>query len=155
MQQNGLTKSACRAYNRQALSGTFKRNSRGKSVVLKDSLSQLYRKVIFLQVFLALVAAAIALLAAGGREACSALAGGMAVIAGNLAYSLLARPAKVGAASGKTVLGRHIAAEAAKILVVLGLVLGALLAGGFAAGWLVAAMGLCLLGNWVAVLIIR
>ena len=123
--------------------------------MLKDSLSQLYCKVILLQICLALAATAIALLAAGWEEVFSAWAGGAVVIAGNLVYSLVARQSKVSAASGKSILGRHIAAEAAKILVVLGLVLAALLSGWFTAGWLVAAMGLCLLGNWFAVLIIR
>ncbi len=112
-------------------------------------LDNAYRKVLMLQaagsVFCAVLAAAID----GQWAAVSALFGGGAVVVGNLVYAFLARPSAVYAKSGGTVLLRHVLAEIAKILIVLGLVFGAFVSGAFVAGWLVAAMVAALMCQWL------
>lgn len=123
--------------------------------MLNDSLAQLYRKVIIAQALLVLLVATAAFFVEGQRAFLSALMGGAAALAGSFVYSVVARESKVKAASGRQALCRHVLAEVTKIVVVFTLVLGALASGGFSAGWLVAAMGVVLLGHWLAVLIIR
>ena len=123
--------------------------------MLRDSLGRLYQKVILLQVLLALIFAAVASVAEGQMAFISALTGGVAVLMSSLVYAALARESKVSATSAGNVLRRHMLAEAAKIIVVLILLWCALASGGFIAGWLVAAMGVTLLGHWLAVFIIR
>lgn len=87
--------------------------------------------------------------------AVSCLTGGVAVLIGSLVYSVLARESKVTAVSAGYVLGRHLAAEAAKVLAVLMVVFAALASGWFAASWLLVAMGVVLTGHWLALLTIR
>ena len=123
--------------------------------MLKDSLGATYRKVIFLQMLLAGIFALIALMARGQLAAVSAIGGGMAVVMGSIAYAIVARETKVVAVSGKLVLTRHALAEVAKVVVTLGLMLGAYASGWFAAGWLLAAMGVALTGHVLAVLFIK
>jgi len=81
--------------------------------------------------------------------AVSALVGGGMVVLGNLAYAFLARPSTVSAKPGRTVLMRHVWAEAVKILTVLVLLFTAFSSGVFSAGWLVAAMVAALLCQWL------
>ena len=153
--QNGLTRTTLRAYNRLAVWGALNDLLVKGRVVLKDSLGQLYRKVIFLQARLILLVAIAAFFIEGQKASLSAFVGGAAVLIGGLVYSVLARESKVVAISGKHVLCRHVLAEVAKTVAVLSVLLGALTSGWFVAGWLVAAMGAALLGHWLAVLIIR
>ena len=123
--------------------------------MLTDSLGRLYQKVIFVQIGLLGMVALAAAVFAGGLAALSALAGGISVVGGSLAYAALARKSKVSAVSAGRVLRRHAFAEAAKWLVVLGLLLGALNSGWFIATWLVAAMCVALLGHWFVLLIVQ
>lgn len=123
--------------------------------MLIDSLGRLYQKVIFVQIGLLGMVALAAAVFAGGLAALSALAGGISVVGGSLAYAALARKSKVSAVSAGKVLRRHAFAEAAKWLVVLGLLLGALNSGWFIATWLVAAMCVALLGHWFVLLIVQ
>ena len=109
--------------------------------MLKDSLGQLYRKVIFLQVRLILLVTIAAFFIEGQQASLSAFVGGAAVLIGGLVYSVLARESKGVAISGKHVLGRHVLAEVAKTVAVLSILMGAFTSGWFVAGWLVAAMG--------------
>jgi len=123
--------------------------------MLRDALGQTYRKVIFLQAILTALSSVVALLIAGTVPAVSALTGGSAVVVGSIAYAVLARESKVSMVSAGRVLTRHLMAEAAKVLLVLTLVLVSLASGWFVAGWLIAAMAVALLGQWLALLIIR
>ncbi len=123
--------------------------------MLRDTLGQTYRKVLLLHVFLMAITTMAALLVAGGLAAMSALIGGATVLFGSATYALVARESKVTAVSAGRVLGRHLFAEVAKMLVMLGLLLVSLASGLFVAGWLVAAAGVALLGHWLALLIIR
>jgi len=123
--------------------------------MLRDGLGQTYQKVMFAQALLAAITAMVALIAGGQAAAVSSITGGAAVLTGSLAYAVLARESKVSAVSAGRVLGRHLLAEAAKVLVVLTLMFAALASGWFVAGWLLAAMGVTLLGHWLALLIIR
>ena len=122
---------------------------------MRDGLGQTYQKVMFAQALLAAITAMVALIAGGQAAAVSSITGGAAVLTGSLAYAVLARESKVSAVSAGRVLGRHLLAEAAKVLVVLTLMFAALASGWFVAGWLLAAMGVTLLGHWLALLIIR
>ena len=97
----------------------------------------------------------VAQLASGKAAAVSVLAGAAAVLSGSLVYAALARHSKVSAVSAERVLGRHLLAEAAKVLVVLAIVLLAMASGWFVAGWLIAAMAVTLLGHWLALLSIQ
>lgn len=123
--------------------------------MLKDSLTQIYLKVTILQ--LLLLAAVVAFAAAfEGSQAClSAIAGGAAVIAGSVVYMLLARQSAVTAKTGNRVFGKHAIAEAAKVAVVIALMFTAFASGWFDAAWLVVSMGVVLLGQLLAFLIIR
>ena len=123
--------------------------------MLRDSLERLYQKVIFLQALLVLLMIVIAAVFDGQVAAISALSGGVAVLTSSLVYAALASESKVSAISAGNVLRRHIAAEVAKVVVVLTLVLCALASGWFVAGWLVATMVVALSGHWLAVFIIR
>ena len=123
--------------------------------MLIDSLGRLYQKVISIQVGLIFVVMCVALILGNRASAISALVGGVAVVAGTVAYALLARTSKVSAVAAGYVLRRHGVAEVAKWLVVSGLMLGALSSGWFVATWLVAAMCVALLGHWLVFLIIR
>jgi len=123
--------------------------------MLRDALGQTYRKVIFLQAILTALSSVVALLIAGTVPAVSALTGGSAGVVGSIAYAVLARESKVSMVSAGRVLTRHLMAETAKVLLVLSLVLVSLASGWFVAGWLIAAMAVALLGQWLALLIIR
>ncbi len=123
--------------------------------MLRDSLGRIYQKVVFFQAVLALSIALPVLLFIGSLEALSVLAGAAAVVLGGLVYAALARETKVTAVSAGRVFSRHLMAEGAKILVVLALIVSALGSGWFAAGWLVAAMCVTLIGHGLAVLIIK
>jgi len=123
--------------------------------MLRDALGQTYRKVISLQSILTALLSVAALVIAGAMPALSALTGGAAVIVGSIAYAALARESKVTMVSAGRVLTRHLMAEAAKVLLVLTLVFASLASGWFVAGWLIAAMAVALLGQWLALLIIR
>lgn len=123
--------------------------------MLRDSLGRIYQKVIFFQAVLALFIALLVLLFIGLLEALSVLAGAAAVVFGGLVYAVLARETKVTAVSVGRVFSRHLIAEGAKILVVIALFGSALGSGWFAAGWLVAAMCVTLIGHGLAVLIIK
>ena len=123
--------------------------------MLRDGLGQTYEKVIFAQAMLAALVVFLALIAGGHADALSAFTGGGVVMTGSLAYAALARESKVSAVSAGRVLGRHLLAEMAKVLVVLTLMFAALASGWFVASWLLVAMGVTLLGHWLALLIIR
>jgi F0F1-type ATP synthase assembly protein I len=123
--------------------------------VLRDGLGQTYQKVIFSQVLLATLTIVVALITSGLAAGVSGFIGSAAVLAGSLIYAVVARESKVSAVSAGRVLSRHLLAEAAKILAVLLIVLMALASGWFVAAWLLAAMGVTLLGHWLALLIIR
>lgn len=123
--------------------------------MLRDALGRTYRKVIFLQALLTASSAIAAFFVAGSISAMSALSGGAAVLVGNIAYAAVARESKVSAVSAGRVLGRHLLAEVAKMLVILSLLLVSLASGVFVAGWVIAAAGVALLGHWLALLIIR
>lgn len=123
--------------------------------MLIDSLGRLYQKVILVQVGLALLVVLAAVIFEGKLAALSALVGGASVVVASFVYAILARKSKVSAVSAGKVLQRHAFAEAAKWLVVLGLLFGALNSGWFIATWLVAAMCVALLGHWLVFLIIR
>jgi F0F1-type ATP synthase assembly protein I len=112
-----------------------------------------YRKVLVTQAVVVLGFAALALVWQGQIAAVSALFGGLIIIVGNLAYAFIARPSKVKAQSGNQVLLRHVLAEVAKILFVLGLMLFAFSAGKFDAVWLIAAVGVALLGHGLSLLL--
>ena len=123
--------------------------------MLADSLGRLYQKVILVQAGLALLVVLVAAIFAGKLAALSALVGGASVVMASFAYAVLAKTSKVSQVSAGTVLRRHALAEAAKWLVVLGLLFGTLNSGWFIASWLVAAMCVALLGHWLVLLIIR
>ena len=131
------------------------RNRRKGFLVLADSLGRLYQKVILVQAGLALLMVLVAAIFAGKLAALSALVGGASVVVASFAYAVLARKSKVSQVSAGKVLRRHALAEAAKWLVVLGLLFGTLNSGWFIASWLVAAMCVALLGHWLVFLIIR
>ena len=97
----------------------------------------------------------VAQLASGKAAAVSVVTGAAAVLSGSLVYAVLARHSKVSAVSAGRVLGRHLLAEAAKVLVMLAIVLLAMASGWFVAGWLIAAMAVTLLGHWLALLSIQ
>lgn len=123
--------------------------------MLIDSLSSLYRKVISVQAILGAAVILIAMVSDGNLAALSALVGALSVVAGSMAYAVLARKSKVVAVSAGSVIRRHALAEVAKWMVVLVVIFGALSSGWFAATWLVAAMCVALLGHWLVFLIIR
>ena len=123
--------------------------------MLIDSLSSLYRKVISVQAILGAAVVLIAIVFDGNLAALSAFIGAISVVAGSMAYAVLARKSKVVAVSAGHVIRRHALAEVAKWMVVLVVVFGALSSGWFAATWLVAAMCVALLGHWLVFLIIR
>ena len=127
----------------------------GGSPVLKDNLGRLYQKVAFLQALLALMVIVSALVVDGRLAAMSALSGGASVLVGSMVYAAFAKESNVSASSAGRVFRRHLLAEVAKIVVILLLLFCALWSGWFAAGWLVAAMGMTLAGHWFAVFIIR
>lgn len=130
-------------------------NAKKRLLVLIDSLGRLYQKVILVQAGLALLVVLAATIFAGKLAALSALVGGASVVVASFVYAVLARKSKVSQVSAGKVLRRHAFAEAAKWLVVLGLLFGALNSGWFIATWLVAAMCVALLGHWLVFLIIR
>ena len=123
--------------------------------MLTDSLGRLYQKVILVQAGLALLVVVVAAILAGKLAGLSALVGGVSVVVASFAYVVLARKSKVSQVSAGRVLRRHALAEAAKWLVVLGLLFGTLNSGWFIASWLVAGMCVALLGHWLVLLIIR
>lgn len=123
--------------------------------MLIDSLSSLYRKVISVQAILGAVVVLFAILSDGNLAALSASVGALSVIAGSLAYAVLARKSKVSAVSAGHVVRRHALAEVAKWMVVLVVIFAALSSGLFMATWLIAAMCVALLGHWLVFLIIR
>ena len=123
--------------------------------MLQDGLGKIYQKVIFTQALLAGFMVLVAQLASGKAAAVSVLTGAVAVLSGTLVYAVLARHSKVSAVSAGRVLGRHLLAEAAKVLIVLVIVLLAMASGWFVAGWLIAAMAVTLLGHWLALLSIQ
>ena len=123
--------------------------------MLIDSLTSLYRKVISVQAILGAGVVLIAIVFDGNLAALSAFIGALSVVAGSMAYAVLARKSKVVAVSAGHVIRRHALAEVAKWMVVLVAVFGALSSGWFVATWLVAAMCVALLGHWLVFLIIR
>ncbi len=112
-------------------------------------LDNAYQKVLTLQAISSVLCAVLAVVMDGQMAAVSALFGGGAVVVGNLVYAFLARRSTVYAKSGGTVLLRHVLAEIAKILMVLGLMFSAFVSGAFVAGWLVAAMVAALMCQWL------
>jgi F0F1-type ATP synthase assembly protein I len=118
----------------------------------KPLIGLAYRRVLILQAAAVLLIVASAVLFAGRVAAASALIGGGAVLAGSLAYAIVARPAKVFAVSGKRVLLRHVLAEVAKLTIALGCVFAAFASRSFDGGWLLVGMGGALFGHWAALL---
>lgn len=112
-----------------------------------------YRKVLVTQSVVVLIFAALAWVWQGQVAGISALFGGLIIVVGNLAYAFVARPSTVTAKSGNQVLLRHVLAELAKILFVLGLMLFAFSSGKFDAVWLIAALGVALLGHGLSLLL--
>lgn len=123
--------------------------------MLKDNLGKIYQKVIFLQALLALLVIICAFVVDGQTAAMSALSGGTSVLVGSIVYAAFAKESKVSIIPAGRVFRRHLLAEMAKVIVILMLLFCALWSGWFAAGWLVAAMGITLAGHWFAVFIIR
>jgi F0F1-type ATP synthase assembly protein I len=123
--------------------------------VLRDSLSRLYRKILWVQALSVSILTLVAVMVAGREAAMSSLVGGVAVLVGSLAYAALARESKTTARSGTRIFARHLVAEAAKIAVVVVMALSALASGWFFAGWLVAGLAVALIGHALAVFIIR
>ncbi|MCA3001849.1 MAG: hypothetical protein ING66_06245 [Rhodocyclaceae bacterium] len=113
------------------------------------------RRVLIFQVASAALVSSVGLASSGQTAAISALAGGGAVIAGNLAYAMIARPSRVKAKSGGTVLMVHVAAQAAKTALVLLSLLAAFASGKFAAGPLIIGTGVALLAHWLSFLFHR
>ena len=111
-----------------------------------------YRLVLILQAAAVLLVVVFSIFFAGETAAASALIGGGAVVAGSLAYAFIARPAKVFAVSGKRVLLRHVVAEVAKLMIILGCVFAAFATKSFDGGWLLVGMGGTLLGHWASLL---
>jgi F0F1-type ATP synthase assembly protein I len=107
----------------------------------------MYRKAVLLQIVIAVPMVLVAGWVAGSIAALSAAAGGFAVVLGSLAYVFLARESKVTAVSAGAVLRRHLFAELAKVLVILGAMLGAFVSGWFSAEWLVASVAVAVLGH--------
>jgi F0F1-type ATP synthase assembly protein I len=112
-------------------------------------------KVVVVQVILVVTFALVALIWKGQLAGLSALCGGLVVVLGNLAYAFVARPPKVSRVSGNQVLVRHVLAEVAKILITLSLLLGAFASNKFDAVWLIAAVGVALLGHALSLLIVK
>lgn len=112
-------------------------------------------KVAAVQVVLVAVFAFIALIWQGQLAGLSAVCGGAIIVLGNLAYAVIARPHKVRHVSSNQVLMRHVLAEVAKILIVLALMLGAFTVNKFDAVWLIAAVGVALLGHGLSLLIVK
>lgn len=112
-------------------------------------------KVIIVQTILAATFAIVALVWKGQLAGLSALCGGVVVVLGNMAYGFIARPQKVSRVSGNQVLLRHVLAEIAKILITLSLLLGAFALNKFDALWLIAAVGVALLGHGLSLLIVK
>lgn len=106
-----------------------------------------YRKVLILQTICTIVFALIAFIVAGRQAVWSVLNGGAVILLGNLAYAFVARPSRLTAKSGSTVLITHVLAQLVKLGLILCLMLAALASGELAAGWFVAAIGVALLGH--------
>jgi F0F1-type ATP synthase assembly protein I len=113
------------------------------------------RRVLMFQVASVALVSSVALASSGQAAAISALVGGGAVIAGNLAYAMIARPSRVKAKSGAAVLMVHVAAQAAKTVLVLLSLLAAFASGKFAAGSLIIGTGVALLAHWLSLLFHR
>ncbi|MBL8513981.1 MAG: ATP synthase subunit I [Betaproteobacteria bacterium] len=122
--------------------------------MLADSLATTYRKVLSVQGALILICA-VASLVQGTQGAVSVLCGGAAVLAGNLVYFAVAREKSVSAKPAGRVLGRHLFAEVAKLLTILVILLVALASGALGPLWVLAGMGVALMGHWLALLIIK
>jgi F0F1-type ATP synthase assembly protein I len=114
-----------------------------------------YRNVLLLQASVVALFALLALFWRGEVAAWSALMGGVVIVAGNLVYAIVARPSKVTAKAGSEVLLRHVLAELAKVLFVLGLMLVAFSSGKFDAVWVLAAMGIALLGHVLSLFLFK
>jgi ATP synthase protein I len=112
-------------------------------------------KVITVQVVLTAVFTVVVLVLQGQLAGFSALCGGLVIVLGNLAYAFIARPHKVNAVSGNQVLMRHVLAEVAKILIALSSLFGAFASNKFEAVWLIAAVGVALLGHGLSLLIVK
>ncbi len=115
-------------------------------------------------VALSVIAIQVALIAAfsmilfvwqGELASLSAIFGGFVIVLGNLAYAFIARPHKVNVVSGNQALMRHVLAEVAKILIAMSLLLGAFASNKFDAVWLIAAVGVALLGHGLSLLIVK
>ena len=118
-------------------------------------LGNAYWKVITLQALGTGFCTILAFVLGDQKTAFSAFFGGASVLVGNLVYAFLARASALYAKSGNVVLLRHMLAEVAKVLIVLGLVYSALASEMFAAGWLVAAMVVALMCQWLAWLVYK
>ncbi len=118
-------------------------------------LGNAYWKVVTLQAISAVICTFLAYATGDQKMAFSALFGGSSVLVGNLVYAFLARPSAVFAKPGNVVLLRHVFAEIAKVLIVLGLIYSALASEMFAAGWLVATMVVALMCQWLAWLVYK
>ena len=127
----------------------------GVSSVLKDSLGGTYRKVILLQMALAVVVSLIGGVAWGASVAASLFAGAATVTVGSFVYAFLARQSRVSAVSGGRVLSRHVFAEVAKLLVALGLLYAAFASGWFVPWALLAGMTIAVLGHGIAAAAVR
>ncbi len=122
--------------------------------MLADSLGTTYRKVLGVQCVLVLMLAAMGMLQ-GFNVAGSLLAGGIAVLAGNLVYFAVAREKSVSAKPAGRVLGRHLFAEVAKLLTIAVSLVLLLASGWLVPLWVLAGMGAALTGHWLALLIIK
>ncbi len=123
--------------------------------MLRDALAKTYQKVVGLQAILVCLLALAASAWVGQPAAISALVGGLTIVIGNLAYTGVARESQLSAKPAGRVLGRHLLAEASKLLVVVLSLALAFASGWFDAGWLLAAMCVALVGQWLALLTIR
>ncbi|MBC7625075.1 MAG: hypothetical protein H7232_17015 [Aeromicrobium sp.] len=111
-------------------------------------LAPVFRRVLQSQIGATIFLLVVALMVGGQIAAISSLIGGVAVIAGSLAYAFIVRPAKIFAVSGKRVLLRHIVAEFAKLSLVLGILFSAFAMRSFDGGWLLAGLICGLLAHW-------
>jgi F0F1-type ATP synthase assembly protein I len=111
--------------------------------------------VLIIQIASIALLSVVALVSSGQLNAISALAGGGAVFAGNLAYAVIARPSRVHAKSGSAVLMVHVIAQSVKMVLVLVSLLAAFASGKFAAGLLIIGTGVALLAHWLSLLFHR
>jgi F0F1-type ATP synthase assembly protein I len=139
----------CRSSRQSALSEPFQRSDSITAHIVGNAV----QKVLLVQAISTIVFALGAFVSAGSSQSVSVLAGGGMVLVANLAYAWVARPSRMRARGGNAVLAQHVLAELAKLVLLFGLLAVAFASGAFAAGWLIAAIGVALIGHWLSMLL--